>query len=154
MEGHDENLTSVAFSPDGALIATGSKDETARIWDVATGRLLRVLRGHRDEVTEVAFSSDGRWLLTAGNGRDKAPRIWEVATGNLVLEFEGQGSRIVGAVFGTGGQKVVNILIATSKSVHRYRCETCASLEELLALSAQRETRALFPEERRLYLNE
>ena len=154
LEGHDENLTSVAFSPDGALIATGSKDETARIWDVATGRLLRVLRGHRDEVTEVAFSSDGRWLLTAGNGRDKAPRIWEVATGNLVLEFEGQGSRIVGAVFGTGGQKVVNILIATSKSVHRYRCETCASLEELLALSAQRETRALFPEERRLYLNE
>ena len=65
----------VAFSPDGRLLATASKDKTARLWDPATGECLRTLTGHDDFVRGVAFSPDGRLLATASN--DKTARLWD-----------------------------------------------------------------------------
>jgi WD40 repeat protein len=55
----------VAFSPDGRLLATASRDKAARLWDLATGECLRTLTGHDGEVRGVAFSLDGRLLATA-----------------------------------------------------------------------------------------
>ena len=65
----------MAFSPDGRLLATASADETARLWDPATGEYLRTLTGHDDGVVGVAFSPDGRLLATASN--DKTARLWD-----------------------------------------------------------------------------
>ena len=69
----------VAFSPDGRLLATASGDETARLWDPATGQPLRTLTGHTGAVTGVAFSPDGRLLATASD--DETARLWDPATG-------------------------------------------------------------------------
>ncbi len=92
--GKTYTINSVAFSPDGKVLAAGcgtldwfgpppAEDRgvggTVRLWDVATGKLLKTLRGHANGVTEVAFSPDGKRLASAGN--DSTLRLWDAATG-------------------------------------------------------------------------
>src|SRR5690606_12824572 len=64
--GHTAAVLSVAFSPDGKRIATGSDDFTAKVWDVESGKEMLSLARHKGAVTSVEFSSDGRSVLTAG----------------------------------------------------------------------------------------
>ena len=77
LEGPTAEVWSVAFSPDGHLLASGSWDKTVRLWEVATGTLVRTLEGHTGQVNIVAFSPDGR-LLASGSG-DGTVRLWGVA---------------------------------------------------------------------------
>ena len=60
LKGHSGGITSVAFSPDGRLVLSGSRDKTLRVWDAATGRHLRTLEGHSDVLPNVALSPDVR----------------------------------------------------------------------------------------------
>ena len=69
----------MAFSPSGALMATGSGDATARIWNAATGAHLVTLAGHDYTVRAVAFSPSGALLATASG--DATARLWDVASG-------------------------------------------------------------------------
>ena len=76
--GHSNWVRGVAFSPDGKFLATASQDNTARVWEVASGACVATLEGHSHRVTGVAFSPvDGKFLATASD--DKTARVWEVA---------------------------------------------------------------------------
>src|SRR5207244_8559477 len=88
-------VRSVAFSPDGRILVTGGKDNTLRLWEVATGREVRRLEGHQGEVESVDFSRDGKWLVSGG--LDKSVRLWERDTGKEIRQFVGHQSW-VGAV--------------------------------------------------------
>jgi WD40 repeat protein len=78
--GHTREVWSVAFSPDGKTLATGSEDGTVRLWDVATHRQIgKPLTGHAGGVWSVAFSPDGKSLATGSE--DGTVRLWDVATG-------------------------------------------------------------------------
>ncbi len=76
LEGHKNDANSVAFSPDGKQIVSGSNDNTVIIWDAITGKLLRTLKGHTEQVKTVAYSPDGKYL--ASGSHDKTIRIWQV----------------------------------------------------------------------------
>jgi hypothetical protein len=71
----------VAFSPDGATVATTSDDSTARLWDTATGTTRTTLTGHTGPVLGVAFSPDGATVATTSY--DETARLWDTATGTL-----------------------------------------------------------------------
>src|SRR5690606_39855004 len=75
--GHKEIVSTLAFSPDGRWLATGSYDSTAWLWDVQDPTADPVvLRGHEGPILALAFSPDGRWLAT-GSG-DATVRLWDV----------------------------------------------------------------------------
>eukprot|EP01137_Pigoraptor_chileana_P025186 Opistho-2@94276 len=85
--GHSGEVLSVAYSPDGQTVATGSGDCTARVWDAATGQCKLTLSGHSDAVASVAFSPDGRTIATGSD--DKTARVWDAATGQCKLTLMG-----------------------------------------------------------------
>ena len=67
LEGHGDGVNSVAFSPDGTRLASGSDDDMARLWDMASGKETARLEGHGNAVNSVAFSPDGTRLVS-GSG--------------------------------------------------------------------------------------
>jgi WD40 repeat protein/serine/threonine protein kinase len=92
LRGHTSYVYPVAFSPDGRWIASGGWDNTARLWDAATGELCATLPQHGFVLT-LAFSPDGRSLVTASFGDDRL-RIWDVPTMRLQKEIQGSSSAI------------------------------------------------------------
>jgi len=77
--GHTEPLYSVALSPDGRWVATGSADYRVKVWDAATGRERWTFPGHTAEVHAVVFSRDGRILITGS--ADATVKLWDIASG-------------------------------------------------------------------------
>jgi WD40 repeat protein len=98
-------VTSVAFSPDSKHIVTGSYDNTARIWDVTTGKEIKTLRGHEGYIWSVAFSPDGKRIVSASY--DHTARVWDVNTGEEIFILSGHTDEIWSASFSPDGKHIV-----------------------------------------------
>ena len=98
--GHLDYVTSVAFSPpDGAFLATGSSDGTARIWDVKSGNSVATLDDHLGEVNDVAFSPKDKALLATASSDDNMARLWETTSGKCVAFLEGHTDNVTSVAF-------------------------------------------------------
>jgi len=141
LRGHTDDVNSVAFSPDGKLVVTGSDDKTARIWDAATGKEQVKLGRHSDLVHDATFSPDGRLVVTAsGDGR---ARLWQASTGEMVTEIRVHRKIILGM----GWQSVLSVAfspdgqrLATASSDGKVRLWSVATGELEAELGGEEES--------------
>ncbi len=104
MQGHKDCIYSVAWSPDGKIIASGSYDKMVKLWDVASGKELKNLQDHIDAVFAVAFSPDGKHLASAS--QDRTVKIWDVATGNRLYTLGDALDGLTGIAYSPAGDRV------------------------------------------------
>jgi len=115
LHGHHGEVYAVAWSPDGALLASGAQDARVGLWDAAGGgQRVRWLEGHDHIVRSVAFSPDGRRL--ASGGHDRKVIVWDVATGKAAGEPLAQPDRVEVVRFHPDGARLA-VLLANSQVV-------------------------------------
>ncbi|KIM23596.1 hypothetical protein M408DRAFT_332227, partial [Serendipita vermifera MAFF 305830] len=106
--GHTSTVQSVAFSPDGRRIVSGSDDMTIRVWDAETGEVVAgPFQGHIERVNSVSFSPDGRRIVSGSD--DMTIRVWDAETGEVVAgPFQGHIGRVNSVSFSPGGRRIVS----------------------------------------------
>jgi len=116
--GHMALIKDIAFTPDGTQLVSASADKTIRVWDLATGKTARFIRGEADQgdpgkIYAMALSPDGRWLATAGllSGTRElkcAIRLYDFATGKLIGLLKGHDNVVNGLAFSPDGKYLIS----------------------------------------------
>jgi len=121
--GHDAAVNSVSFSPDGKTLATGSTDQTIKLWNVETGKKIRTFKGHDAAVNSVSFSPDGKTLVTGGYD----VKLWNVETGEEIRTFKGHDAAVKSVSFSPDGKT----LVTGSHDVKLWNVETGEEIRTL-----------------------
>lgn len=104
--GHRAAVRSVAYSPDGKFIATGSRDNSVKLWEIASGREIRTFLGHLSTVNTAVFDPTGQWMATGSS--DKNIIIWEVATGKEKMRITDHKDRVTSLAFSLDGKRLAS----------------------------------------------
>jgi WD40 repeat protein len=124
--GHNQAVSAVVFAPDSIWLASGSLDNTVKIWDAVTGREIRNLSGHTGAVKSLTRSVDGRFLASGAN--DKTVRIWNIKSGEEIRslpEHEGSVEAVAfspnGKLLAAGSNRVIRIWdLESGRELYRF----------------------------------
>ncbi len=125
LAGHRGRVFTVAFSPDGRLLASGCRegnDHDVRLWDVGTAQVKHTLSGHTGSVQAVVFNRDGRRLFSAGE--DKVIRAWDTQTGQLEFTREGHTGLVRCLALSPDGKDLASGGANTDKTVRIWDADT------------------------------
>ena len=120
LEGHTAQVNSVAWSPDGKILASVSHDTTIRLWDRETLELKKILTGHNADVHSVNWAPDGSLLATAS--LDNTIRLWNPHTGQTILILEGHTASVNCVEFSHDGTFLASK--SSDSTVRLWRCDT------------------------------
>jgi WD40 repeat protein len=123
--GHLGFVKSVVFSPDGRYVLTGAWDQTAILWETATGRQLRTYQGHVNRVNSAAFHPGGRQVATGSY--DQTAILWDLASGARILTYSGHDAGVTSVAFHPSGRQLVTA--ATDQTAILWDTETGKQLQ-------------------------
>ncbi|WP_414574265.1 WD40 repeat domain-containing protein, partial [Nostoc sp. CCY 9925] len=106
LEGHSKTVTSVAYSPNGHQLASASWDNTIKLWDISSGKLLQTLTGHSDTVNSVAYSPNGHQLASAS--WDNTIKLWDISSGKLLQTLTGHSDTVNSVAYSPNGQQLAS----------------------------------------------
>lgn len=96
-KGHDQSVLAVTMSPDSNYVATGSRDKSAKLWELSTGREVRSFLGHEGSVNCIDFTRDGKLMITSSG--DQTARIWDVMSGKEIFATPAAGKILTAVAF-------------------------------------------------------
>ncbi|WGV24023.1 hypothetical protein [Halotia branconii] len=127
LEGHNRDVWSVSFSPDGKTLASGSYDKTIKLWNLETGKQIRTLSGHDNFVISVSFSPDGKTL--ASGSYDKTIKLWNLETGKQIRTLSGHDDWVISVSFSPDGKTLASG--SRDKTIKLWNLETGKQIRTL-----------------------
>jgi WD40 repeat protein len=106
LAGHSHVVKSVAVTPDGQRAVSGSFDDTIKVWDLETGRVLCTLSGHSDDVLAVVVTHDGRHAVSASD--DHTLKVWDLETGHAIRTLEGHSGNVADVALTPDGKRAIS----------------------------------------------
>ena len=109
LTGRFSTILSLAFSPDGKILASGDWEKTAQLWEVDTGKELRTLGGHLGPVDSVAFSPDGKRLASlASAGAMSMIKLWDTVSGQELRTLSGHSTPVLSLALSADGSRLAS----------------------------------------------
>ncbi|MBI3139106.1 MAG: caspase family protein [Sphingobacteriales bacterium] len=118
LKGHTDKVHSLAIAANDEQLLSGSWDNTARLWDLSSGKTLQVFKGHTKSVFDAIFSPDQKKVLTAAS--DNSIRIWDILTGNCMQTLTGHREWVTKLRFSPDGNKLISISFDNTARIWNY----------------------------------